>query len=65
MRVFNDALLRLYVWIKDEKAQTMAEYGLLMALVSVGALGVLFALGTNLTNVFSAVADSLNPAAVP
>ena len=65
MRFINQTILRFYCWTKDEKAQTMAEYGLLLALVSVGALGVLFVLGTNLTNVFSAVADSLNPAAVP
>ena len=65
MQFINQTILRFYCWTKDQKAQTMAEYGLLLALVSLGALGVIFALGTNLTSVFSAVADNLNPTPVP
>ena len=65
MQFINQTILRFYCWAKDEKAQTIVEYGLLLSLVSIVALGVLLAVGTNLTNVFSAVADNLNPPAVP
>ena len=65
MQFINQIILRFYCWAKDEKAQTMAEYGLLLALVSVVALGILNTTGTSLANVFSAVANSLNPASMP
>ncbi|MGD0766054.1 MAG: Flp family type IVb pilin [Dehalococcoidia bacterium] len=59
MQFINDSLLRLYVWIKEEKAQTMAEYGLILALVSVVAIAVLVTVGGNLKNVFTSIANNL------
>lgn len=60
MQFINDTILRLYCWIKDEKAQTMAEYGLILALVSVAAVVILGTVGTNLTGVFNTVASKLH-----
>ena len=60
MRFISDSMLRLYVWFKEEKAQTMAEYGLILALVSVAAIIILGTVGTNLTNVFNTVAGKLH-----
>ena len=60
MRFINDSMLRLYAWFKEEKAQTMAEYGLILALVSVAAFIILGTVGTNVTNVFAKVANKLH-----
>jgi Flp pilus assembly pilin Flp len=60
MRFINDSMLRLFVWFKEEKAQTMAEYGLILALVSVAAIIVLGTVGTQLGGVFTRIANSLH-----
>jgi pilus assembly protein Flp/PilA len=59
MQFINDTILRLYCWMKDEKAQTMAEYGLILALISVVAVGVLGLLGGQNGNVFNSIKGSL------
>jgi pilus assembly protein Flp/PilA len=61
MRFINDTLLRLYCWAKDEKAQTMAEYGLILALISVAAIAALLLLGPQLKSVFTSITDALKP----
>ena len=44
MRMLNDALLRLMTWeasrihVSDEKGQTLAEYGLIMAVIAVAVV---------------------------
>ena len=63
MRFINDSMLRLYVWFKEEKAQTMAEYGLILALVSVVAIAALLLMGPQLKSVFTSITDKLKPAA--
>jgi Flp pilus assembly pilin Flp len=60
MRFINQTILRFYCWTKDQKAQTMAEYGLILALVSVAAIIILGTVGGNLKNVFGSVANSLH-----
>ena len=60
MRFISDSMLRLYTWFKEEKAQTMAEYGLILALVSVAAIIVLGTVGTQLGAVFTRIANSLH-----
>ncbi len=62
MRFINDTLLRLYCWIKDEKAQTMAEYGLILALVSVAAIAALVLLGPKIQDVFNYITGQLKTA---
>ncbi|MGA2285839.1 MAG: Flp family type IVb pilin [Dehalococcoidia bacterium] len=59
MQFINDKLLRLYCWITEEKAQTMAEYGLILALVSVVAVGIIFTVGGNIKDVFTKVSGCL------
>jgi pilus assembly protein Flp/PilA len=59
MQFINDTLLRLYTWVKDESAQTMAEYGLILALVSVAAIAALMLLGPKISSIFTQVTTAL------
>lgn len=54
--------------VRDEEGQTMVEYGLLVALISIAAIAVLILLGPNIAGFFQAVNDTLvanQPAAAP
>jgi pilus assembly protein Flp/PilA len=62
MRFITDTLLRLYAWTKSETAQTMAEYGLILALISVAAVAVLLLLGPQIAAVFTNITQSLQDA---
>lgn len=44
---------------EDEEGQTMVEYALILALVSIAAIAVLTPLGTAIANVFTSVTSSL------
>ncbi len=44
---------------RDEDGQTMVEYSLILALVSVVAIGILFILGGDVTGVFTSVSNAL------
>jgi pilus assembly protein Flp/PilA len=44
---------------KNEEGQAMVEYGLILALVSVVAIGALQLLGTNILGVFNTVAGDV------
>ena len=48
--------------VEREDGQAMVEYGLILALVSVVAIGVLTTIGLNVQGVFQSIADAL-PAA--
>jgi pilus assembly protein Flp/PilA len=45
--------------LKDETAATAIEYGLIAALISVAAVGILGKVGKNLTATFTTVAGNL------
>lgn len=45
--------------IRDEEAATMVEYGLLVALIALVALGAIQTLGGNLSTMFSNTAGSI------
>jgi pilus assembly protein Flp/PilA len=45
--------------IRDEEGATMVEYGLLVALIALVALGAVQALGINLSQLFTNVATTL------
>ena len=45
--------------IRDEEGATMVEYGLLVALIALVALGAVQALGINLSSLFTNVSTSL------
>ncbi len=59
MRFISDTILRLYAWTKSEAGQTMAEYGLILALVSVVAIAALLLIGPQLSTVFTKVANCI------
>jgi pilus assembly protein Flp/PilA len=49
----------LKAMIRDEEGATMVEYGLLVALIAMVALGAITTLGGNLSTLFSNVGTSL------
>ena len=55
--------MRIYVAFKDlrdaESGQAMVEYALILALVSVAAVGILAALGTSASSIFSTINQDL------
>lgn len=50
---------RMYLALKDlrdgESGQAMVEYALILALVSVAAVGILSTLGTSVSSIFSTI----------
>jgi len=49
----------LKTMIRDEEGATMVEYGLMLALIAVVCITVITTLGTNLSKLFSNVANTL------
>lgn len=45
---------------KDEDGQTLVEYGLIIALISIAAIGIMATVGTNVKNVFTSVSGKLH-----
>lgn len=58
----NEALRKLVVRIQDESGQALAEYGLIIALVAVAAIGALGLLATGIIDVFGDVESELTSA---
>jgi len=61
-------MLKFYVSIqnrlaelRDEEGQTMAEYGVVLAVITVGTIVALGALGTGITGALNSVIDKLTP----
>ena len=52
-------LTTLTSMIRDEEGATMVEYGLLVALIALVALGAVKTIGQNLSTLFGSVAASL------
>ncbi len=48
--------------MKSKKGQTLVEYALILAFISVVAISVLLALGKNITSVFSTISSQLTAA---
>jgi len=44
---------------RDERGQTMAEYGVLLALVTLAVVGAMTMLSTNISGAFSSIAGIL------
>ncbi|WP_084516978.1 Flp family type IVb pilin [Desulfatiglans anilini] len=53
---------RLWSFLKDEEGVTAIEYGLIAALVAVGIIVALGALGDSLTGIFGDVSTALDTA---
>jgi pilus assembly protein Flp/PilA len=61
-------MLKFYVSIqsrlaelRDEEGQTMAEYGVVLAVITVGIIVALTALGTGISGALDSVVDKLTP----
>ncbi|GBC78179.1 hypothetical protein HRbin08_01665 [bacterium HR08] len=52
-------MIELLNRVRNEKGQGMAEYALILVLVSIAAIAALTALGTSIENVFRQIADAL------
>jgi pilus assembly protein Flp/PilA len=48
---------------QDEEGQGMAEYGLILVLISIAAIVVMGSLGEQIGDTFQSVIDALSPAA--
>jgi pilus assembly protein Flp/PilA len=59
LRLINTARLSLAALSRDEKGVTAIEYGLIAALIAVAAVVVMGTTGTNLSSVFTTVANNL------
>ena len=57
MELINQVLVALRQ--RKDSGQAMVEYALILGLVSVVAIGVLTAIGTDVTNVFQSVETAL------
>ena len=60
-------MLKLYLWMRnwlaDEKGQTMAEYALILVLVSIVAIVALTTMGTQINTIFETIRLRLGGAA--
>ena len=57
---FMNNLLARIQDARDEAGQTLVEYGLILALISIVAIVALELIGTNVTGVFNDVGGKLN-----
>ena len=53
---------KVTTWMKDEKGASMVEYALLVVLIAIVALVAVSLAGTEVSNVFSEIATSLQSA---
>ncbi len=58
MRLINEGLLRLMAWVEEQKGQTMAEYGLILALIAIVVIAGVTLLGGRINQFFNTL--SLN-----
>jgi pilus assembly protein Flp/PilA len=68
LQLINDFMTRLLVKFqsaKDEEGQTLVEYGLIVALLSIAAIVILSTLGKDIVNVFTKVSSELQNAQTP
>lgn len=56
------AMVARMTYLKSKKGQTLVEYGLILALVSIVVIAVLTLLGDQLKNIFSTITSTLNTA---
>ena len=49
-------------FLKDENGQGMVEYGLILGLIAIAAIGALFILGPKISTLFGKATDALSSA---
>lgn len=59
--LFNNLLARIQA-AREESGQTLVEYGLILALISIVAIVALELIGTEVTSVFNEVGNTLGDA---
>jgi pilus assembly protein Flp/PilA len=57
-KIYSAVMSRLTT-LKSKKGQTLVEYGLILALVSIVVIAVLTLLGDQLKNIFSTITNTL------
>ena len=62
---FVNRMLAKFQEIKEESGQTLVEYGLIVALLSIAAIVILSTLGQDIVDVFSSVSTELQNAQTP
>jgi pilus assembly protein Flp/PilA len=59
----SNIIARIWSATRDEEGQTLVEYGLIVALLSIAAIVILGLLGTSINDVFEKVQGELDSAA--
>ena len=59
MSAINDLVLKMVARFQAEEGQTMVEYGLILALVSVVAITILITLGGKVVTTFTSASNAL------
>jgi pilus assembly protein Flp/PilA len=56
------ALIANYLrrWFRDEEAQTLTEYALILVLIAIVAIVAVTGLGTKIRDIFTTITNSLN-----
>ena len=68
MQKINEFLTRFLAKVqevREESGQTLVEYGLIVALLSIAAIVILSTLGQDIVNVFTKVSTELQEAQTP
>jgi|GEM_PF-731362 len=60
--VLKFARVHLRALVRDEKAATAIEYGMIAALIAAVIIGVITAIGTNLETAFETIKDGISKA---
>ena len=53
----NDFLLRTYILSKHDRGQTMAEYAIVLAVISIAIIAAIGLLGSNISSALSGIAS--------
>jgi pilus assembly protein Flp/PilA len=53
-------IARIKTFAAQEEGATMVEYGLMVALIAISAIGAVALVGTNLSTLFTGVSDSVS-----
>ena len=60
MLLISGIVKRMQMALANEKGQGLAEYALILVLISIAAIGVMTTLGTDIGGVFTKVSEELN-----
>jgi pilus assembly protein Flp/PilA len=61
-KIMKNLLTKIKNFVREEEGASAVEYGLLVALIAVAIIGAVTLLGTNLSNMFSNVATTIQNA---